>query len=269
MEKYDVIIFMGQSNMQGQSGSITETDVVDNAFEYKFLSDELVPLKTPVGENIGYDLKETFAYDEKRDGEWRKVTALGTPVDNCTSLVPNFCRKYIAVTSRKVVAVHAAKGATVISEWTPDAKIFAVLSAKIKACLTKLGEKAGDIYGVWLQGESDAIASTDTETYAKKLTAIKDELKRKFGLKKFGVIKVGNFTFDERDERIFNAQENLCKNDGDFVMLTRVTAKLLAADGYTYVHGHYNAKGQEIIGNIAGYNLGAFITGKPFVADEF
>ena len=40
----DVIIFSGQSNMQGQSECLTENDVVNDAYEYKWLTDELLPL---------------------------------------------------------------------------------------------------------------------------------------------------------------------------------------------------------------------------------
>jgi len=45
----DVIIFSGQSNMQGQSERLSENDVVNDAYEYKWLTDELLPLKNPVG----------------------------------------------------------------------------------------------------------------------------------------------------------------------------------------------------------------------------
>ena len=33
MEKYDVILFLGQSNMQGQCGILSETAEVDHAWE--------------------------------------------------------------------------------------------------------------------------------------------------------------------------------------------------------------------------------------------
>ncbi|MBR3895125.1 MAG: hypothetical protein IKJ35_08280 [Clostridia bacterium] len=45
----DVIIFSGQSNMQGQSERLSENDVVNDAYEYKWLTDELLPLQNPVG----------------------------------------------------------------------------------------------------------------------------------------------------------------------------------------------------------------------------
>ena len=42
--------------MQGQSERLSENDVVNDAYEYKWLTDELLPLKNPVGENITYSM---------------------------------------------------------------------------------------------------------------------------------------------------------------------------------------------------------------------
>lgn len=50
----DIIIFGGQSNMQGQTECMSEDMIVSNAFEYLYLDDDMVPLKNPVGENITY-----------------------------------------------------------------------------------------------------------------------------------------------------------------------------------------------------------------------
>ena len=47
----DIIIFGGQSNMQGESESRTP-GVVAHAYEYRFLDDTIVPLENPVGEDI-------------------------------------------------------------------------------------------------------------------------------------------------------------------------------------------------------------------------
>ena len=51
----DIIIFGGQSNVEGQTEVLSECEVVEGAFEYKFIGDSLVPLKNPVGEDIRYD----------------------------------------------------------------------------------------------------------------------------------------------------------------------------------------------------------------------
>ncbi|MBQ9481238.1 MAG: hypothetical protein IJU84_03665 [Clostridia bacterium] len=268
MEKYDVIMFLGQSNMQGQSGCVSETEVVENAFEYKFLTDKIVPLANPVGEDIKYNLSAGYPYTDENQDEWRKDIVLGSPLDGCTTLLPEFCRNYVGVTGRCVVAIHAAKGATTVAQWLPGTEGYKAVKAKASACFKLLGERVGKVYAVWLQGESDAIEATTSDVYSERLTLIKNQLKEDFGLEKFCIIKVGKFVFDERDEKIFDAQEKLCTTDDDFIMLTRITEKLFGGDKYIYVWGHYNALGQEIIGRIAGHNLGAYVEGLPFAPDS-
>ena len=51
MNNTDIIIFSGQSNMQGQSEALPKENFpVDGAVEYRYYGDELIPLKHPVGE---------------------------------------------------------------------------------------------------------------------------------------------------------------------------------------------------------------------------
>ena len=46
--------------MQGQSERLSENDVVNDAYEYKWLTDELLPLQNPVGENITYSMDQGY-----------------------------------------------------------------------------------------------------------------------------------------------------------------------------------------------------------------
>ena len=138
MDKYDIIIFMGQSNMQGQSGATTNTDIVHNAYEYRFLTNKVKPLQTPVGEEIRYDMTEGFSYTDENQDEWRKITALGSALDDCTNMIPEFCKNYTLITGRKVVAVHAAKGATTISQWLPGSGGYFAVREKVRACYNHL-----------------------------------------------------------------------------------------------------------------------------------
>ena len=90
----DILIFSGQSNMQGQTECDPHDEPVEGISEYRLLIDSFVPLKNPVGEDIG---------------ELLLASHLGHG-----SLVPYFAESYCAVSGRKAVCVHAAKGATVI-----------------------------------------------------------------------------------------------------------------------------------------------------------
>ena len=58
MKKIDVILFGGQSNMQGQSEALSENTPVAGAYEYRLFGNALLPLQNPVGENIRYDGKK-------------------------------------------------------------------------------------------------------------------------------------------------------------------------------------------------------------------
>ena len=80
----DVIIFSGQSNMQGQSETLSEHDIVKDAYEYKWLTDELVPLQNPVGENITYSMDQGYEVTpETRIPLWLKEHVLVSPKPRC------------------------------------------------------------------------------------------------------------------------------------------------------------------------------------------
>ena len=270
--KKDIILFLGQSNMQGQTERLSESEPVENATEYKFLTDRLVPLKNPAGEAITKDLKEGFNLESMdRLGEWLSLHALGRSSHGNTNMLPEFCRAYIKESGHSVVAVHAAKGSTKIDFWSPNTDGYNAVVQKALGAIKKVGkENISGVYCVWLQGESDALSSTDTDEYLKRLIEIKNGLKRDVGLKKFGIIKVGAFACDGRDEAIFKAQERACDIDEDFIMLTRITKKLLADEKFLNPNafGHYGSYGQEVLGRSAGKNLALALAGSEFDTEE-
>ena len=153
--KADFIFFGGQSNMQGQTESLDKVIENPQNFEYRLLTDSLIPLNNPVGEDIG---------------ELLLASHLGNG-----SLVPHFANEYTKVTGNNVVAVHVAKGATTISQWLKGSlegkERYAKTVEKIRGALTKA--EANKKYYVWLQGESDALNSTSEEEYCKMLTKLK------------------------------------------------------------------------------------------------
>ena len=50
--------------MQGQSEALTSTEIVPNSYEYRYLTDEIVPLKNPVGEDITVDKKQGYRFEK-------------------------------------------------------------------------------------------------------------------------------------------------------------------------------------------------------------
>lgn len=249
----DVLIFGGQSNMQGTTRAFPETNpIVENAYEYRFLTDRLVPLQHPCGETIENDLL--------------------LQSDGGGTMVPDCCRVYTEKTGHTVVAIHAARGATMLKEWLKGTDRYECARKKFAqgiAHAKKLGT-LGKIYYLWLQGESDAYYRTTEEEYIHMLTQYKNDLKQDVGIDKFGIIEIGYFNcmvdwlkhepYEEMkacDETIMRAHENAPKHDPDFVLLTQICKELSLDKQYITVgaDGHYNNKGQAIIGKEAGKAL--------------
>ena len=244
----DLIIFSGQSNMQGSSGE-KGFSIAEECFEYKFLTDEFVTVKDPVGEDLGEDL-------------------LCASANGGGSLVPAFCNAY-AKKKQAVVAVHVAKGGTTIEEWKKGTDRYSALIKKCQNAICKVREFFGidKIYFVWLQGESNAVIRTPGDEYLTALIDFKNSIKTDLGIDKFGIIRVGYFAeyawWDIRstkihDEIIMDAQERAVKVDSDFVMLTRVCAELSVKEEFLNPQEngpHYNNHALDIIGKAAGLAL--------------
>ena len=157
----DVIIFSGQSNMQGQTEALTDIAPVTGAYEYRWLSDQVVPLCNPVGESITYD--KTAGDDVKKGTKgyaWLEAHVTGAACYGNTNLVPKFCENYRKATGAEILAVHIAKGSTEIKQWLPGTSGYEMIIEKASAAVRKAKEnhRVDHIYFVWLQGESDAIA---------------------------------------------------------------------------------------------------------------
>lgn len=264
MKQVDIIIFGGQSNMQGQSDRLSECEEVANAYEYKQLTDSFVPLKNPTGEDIRYDGGAGVTYGlpgVDADG-WRRDHVLGAACYGHTNLLPAFCRAYLAKGDVSVIAIHAAKGATELAAWLPGSEGYAALLKKAKAGIEKAKTQyeIRRITFVWLQGESDALACRSAAYYRENLVLLGEALQKELGLQLFAVIRVGRFAGDARDEEIIAAQEEVCRTHPLFKMLTDCTERLNKTPASMNPHapGHYSAAGYEELGNAAGHALAAY-----------
>ena len=232
--------------MKGASGEIS-TATAPTCLEYRYLTDELVVLKDPVGEEIG--------------DSYLLPNGSGT-------LVPAFCDAY-AKKRHQVIALHCARGSTNISEWAVGTERYKALVEKsLKGIARAKAEfTLNKIYFVWLQGESDAILKKTEEYYLSALIDLKNGLKRDLGIDKFGIIKVGYFAeyadwapnanrYD--DDVIMRAQEKAVMVDSDFVMLTDICVSLSEKSEYLNPNEfgpHYNNRAFNIIGEYAGKSL--------------
>ena len=261
----DLLIFSGQSNMQGECRAKKEHTPVPGCSEYKMLTDTAVPLCDPVGEDIKYDGTEGYAFTDGTVQEyWLQDHVSGKACFFGSTLVPSFAGSYKKTCGNGVLAVHFAKGSTQIKDWLPGTPAYEMLCRKVNGAKKSSADGGcadGKILFVWLQGESDAVFKVKRDEYAQMMTALKNALKADLGVERFGIIRVGRFTRDGRDDEIISAQESVCESDPDFLMLTRVTENLPGTDGAMEdnIPGHYSEKGLEIIGREAGAALAASV----------
>lgn len=261
MKNIDIIVFGGQSNMQGQTEALIGTQPVGNAFEYLYLSDSVKPLSNPVGENIRYDGSAGYPpFDGDHPfSDWLNEHALGASCYGNTNLVPAFCNAYINGSDRHVLAVHCAKGSTTIARWlfgTPNYKILVKKALAAKRHIEK-EYTVRKIFFVWLQGESDAIESESKSYYKEKLTELNSSLKSDIGIDRFCIIRVGHFMNDQRDDEIINAQSEICRENEDFLMLCEEGTQMNKNPLYMnpFAGGHFSAKGLERLGTLSGTAL--------------
>lgn len=241
----DVLIFSGQSNMQGQTEILpSDNEPVKNILEYRHKTHCLQPLVHPVGE----DIEDLLLAAHEGHG----------------SLLPDFCKAYQKECGNNVVAVHVAKGATCLSDWLSGTRRFEQTSEKIQAAiaLAERMEKVENIFFIWLQGESDALAKTEEKVYLRQLIEFKNSLERRVDIKLFCIIRVGFFSQEKiYDRAVMRAQERAARTDKDFCILTRICSKLSCRNKFLnpYAAGHFNNAGMRIIGCKAGKKLGKLV----------
>ena len=261
----DIIVFAGQSNMQGQSEKLLDGAAVKGAFEYKFATDSLVPLCDPFGEDLRYDGTAGVAYSDETENGWHREHVLGGAAYGHSTLVPAFCRVYTEKTGRGVVAVGAAKGAVTIDYFMRGGDGFDLLVRKTNAAKKRAADPSGAVLLVWLQGESDAIESTGKDEYIDRIGRMSHDLKDEIGLTKFGIIRVGRFTNDGRDDEIIAAQDEICARDPLFLMLTDEATELNGIPEYMNpgVPGHFSAEGLRKLGSDAAAALAEYVLSEP------
>lgn len=260
----DIIIFSGQSNMQGESERLSSTEMITGAYEYKYLTDTAVPLRNPVGEDITYEGTCGFPFTHGTvQHTWLETHALGSACFGHTNLVPSFCDTYYKKTNREVLAVHAAKGSSAMDKWMPGKPQYEILIQKSQAAIRYAEEhdSVGRIFFVWLQGESDAIQAKSKEYYKESITVLYDALSDTVGIERFGIIRVGHFCKDNRDLEITGAQDEICREHDGFLMLTTLTEQLETIPDCMHpdIQGHFGAKGLELLGTAAGEALADFV----------
>ncbi len=271
----DLFVVMGQSNAQGQSETYKEFNVPDyQAVTYEYLTDSVVQVKHPFGENIN-TLGDAYEL-----GYYQLEGAVGCETGlPYGSLSPHFAAKYYEKTKRPILIEPCCCGASQVKEWLPGHAqgryelTVEKVNKSVNAVTQRLGRQIAGKYLIWLQGESDGIYRTGTKNYKTRFLQLWNALKEDLGFEKCFIIRVAKFRPDKyNDKPIIEAQEQLALENDDIELVTRVTGYLeyptqnpinpgiqdYYTEGYPYID-HYTWEGYRIVGETTGERVANYI----------
>lgn len=279
--KVDIAIFAGQSNSCGRA---TVDDVK---------TDKDIFVECPM-EN-GFSFNNTSSTTPVQIIE--PISANGS---SGYGYIPAFINAYKLTTGRKVCACYKSVGGVMLNTFAPfvlDSTtgeetttvgtyykniVDAVTHAKTR--LVSNGYEVGDIFLVWCQGEGDAAylgvestysnayeqsLKTDEEKqeyYKAKFSRLVEKLQGDVGLSTAFIVRIGHSSSKpERNTVIIEAQNQLCRENKDCVMVSTIFAGALyfeEEDGTTRNlmrdASHYVPEGYLRAGMEAGVNAGIY-----------
>ena len=252
MRKFDLIMFMGQSNMAGR-GIVSEkwpqpavkckTDV---GYEFRAISD---PTKL-------YYIEEPFGVNENNpDG-------INEPGMKTGSLVSAFVNAYCETSGVPVIAVSASKGGSKIESWQGNDDYLTDAIERFKRAWEYC--EANDIairhrFMVWCQGESDGDAGTSPEEYCRLFLNMLDKTLAA-GIEKCFLIIRGEYNGagDVDYSTIRNVQLGIAEDNEDVVLVSNDFYKMkergLMKDAFHYYQQAYNE-----VGRISGERAGLYV----------
>jgi hypothetical protein len=252
-KEYDVIIFMGQSNMAGRgvtSEIWTEEapTILDGAgYEYRAISapNTLSPIVEPFGKN---ENKSSGISESSKTG----------------SMVTSFVNAYYTYSKTPVIAISAARGGTTTAQWLPTATdgLLADAINRLTSCLNYLQSSnipIRHIYMAWCQGCSDADNKITEEVYKSNFETILSAM-MEVGVEKMFMIRIGNCQADPgRYTNMIKWQTELAKSNDNVVLVATTFASMkdrgLMKDAYHYYQAGYNECGTQ-----AGINSAFYVT---------
>lgn len=246
-----VFVMMGQSNMVGRGTGGTPSVVAPGrAYVYNHQTGAITSgITEPIpGANAG---------------------ATSTNVSPVVSLV----KAYTDQVAKIPVVNKSCKGNMYINEMGPGQAMYTLTvdsTNAAKAAIAAEGNTVTDVWGFWLQGESDSVGAMSETEYKTKLADLLDRLKVDCGVTKMFVLRVGydldNPELKVTTETIMRAQKKLTIERTDFIMLANInaqfsmttvapfTAPTMSADAI-----HYTTYGYEVEGAQAGNSLAYYV----------
>lgn len=246
----DVILFMGQSNVGGANGNAKEAPaLIEGAgYEYRAVTDPdaLHVLTEPFGENENRGTLDDRGIMERRG-----------------SLATAFVNAYYQKTGTPVVAISASRGSSSVEGWLSRGRKEEAADrlALAKKQLKKEKIRIRHIYMVWFQGEADVNLKTTKEEYKAALTGLVDYMQEQ-GVETCFVIQMGPGAKKTiYHEEIMKAQEELCGESEDFVLVSQLPSILQGEDMTDEGGVHFTQKALNLIGTDAGEKAGLYVKG--------
>ena len=249
---YDIIVFMGQSNMAGR-GVVNENHPQDAptvingvGYEFRAIND---PTKL-------YSITKLFGITENKSG------GINDGHDKSGGMVPSFVNAYYKVTKTPIIGVSASMGGTRSSQWLPSGDLLPDAIQRFEDCVTFCQQNDLAInhkYAIWCQGEADGDHSVSAETYNENFGSICDTLFTA-GIEKIFVCRIGEYNGSSGSidySTIINAQTAYCKSTPDVIMATTTLASCKAR-GMMKDDWHYYQDAYNEMGEYAGINVGIY-----------
>ncbi len=246
--QYDLILFIGQSNMAGRGNAGEAVRVQEgHAYEFRAISDptKLYPVEEPFGKNENNN--ESGVSETIKSG----------------SLVSAFCESYYAATGTPVVAVSCSKGGTGINFWDTNRPAYDDACERLSLAKRFLGNGVRHTYLVWLQGETDGDNAVTAQRYTKTLDKIFRAFRKDAGVEQCFVIPIGAFNGDSEAIKsgydvIRQAQKDYCENS-EYATLVSTQLADLSEYGFMKDNFHFVQEGYNIVGADAGTNAGYYV----------
>lgn len=252
VDTFDVIMFMGQSNMAGRGEYADAPALIPGAgYEYRAISapNQLSPMQEPFG-----------ATEANPSGIDEGSAKTG-------SMVVAFTNAYYLHNGKvPVVGISASKGGTPISDWQPGGAYLTDAISRLSSCvsyLTGAGYTIRYKYILWCQGETDGDDGTTAQDYKTLFDTMLSAMKAQ-GIEKLFMVRIGNYNSGSstKYETIMDCQTEIAQTEADVVMASTdfagMRARGLMKDAWHYYQAAYNE-----VGEYSGINVALYVnTGK-------
>ncbi len=242
MREYDLIMFMGQSNMAGR-GAVSEMwpqpavkCQQDAGYEFRAISD---PTKL-------YYIEEPFGVNENNP------KGIYEPGKKTGSLVSAFVNAYYETSGVPVIAVSASKGGSKIASWQGNDDYLTDAIERFKKaeeyCLDN-NIKIRHRFMVWCQGESDGDAGISAEAYREMFVNMLNKMLAA-GIEKCFLIIIGEYNGDRDVDYsiIRNVQLQIAEGSKDVILASddfyKMKERGLMKDAFHYYQQAYNEVGR-------------------------